>query len=195
MFHIANKLLGRQNLNFDQLTPPEQKLWNLFEKSDIYEFLTSEKDTIPEFKHDWITCSAKPKVTFDYQGFLDSWRTFNQQPQLQPQPTPALQRSISEPSPVHPNLHDRRNKVNYRALHLGQEICQVSQELNADLQQAAQQIKSKCKTMRKSVCNSAKATITRLAPGAFLPRPTPPATAPSSPATMSSLSSNFWSSK
>jgi hypothetical protein len=33
---IANKLLGRQNLNFDQLTPPEQQLWNLFEKSEIY---------------------------------------------------------------------------------------------------------------------------------------------------------------
>ncbi|MFN9983033.1 MAG: hypothetical protein ACK53Y_24115, partial [bacterium] len=45
LLHIANKLLGRQNLNFDQLTPPEQKLWNLFEKSDIYEFLTGEKDT------------------------------------------------------------------------------------------------------------------------------------------------------
>ena len=30
LLHIANKLLGRQNLNFDQLTPPEQKLWNLF---------------------------------------------------------------------------------------------------------------------------------------------------------------------
>jgi hypothetical protein len=26
LLHIANKLLGRQNLNFDQLTPPEQKL-------------------------------------------------------------------------------------------------------------------------------------------------------------------------
>jgi hypothetical protein len=34
----------RQNLNFDQLTPPEQKLWNLFENSDIYKFLTGEKD-------------------------------------------------------------------------------------------------------------------------------------------------------
>jgi hypothetical protein len=66
LLHIANKLLGRQNLNFDQLTPPEQKLWNLFENSDIYEFLTGEKDTIPEFRHNWITCSAKPKVTFDY---------------------------------------------------------------------------------------------------------------------------------
>ncbi len=25
LLHIANKLLGRQNLNFDQLTPPEQQ--------------------------------------------------------------------------------------------------------------------------------------------------------------------------
>jgi hypothetical protein len=55
MLHIANKLLGRQNLNFEQLTPPEKKLWNLFENSDIYKFLTSEKDTIPEFRHNWIT--------------------------------------------------------------------------------------------------------------------------------------------
>ncbi len=30
LLHIANKLLGRQNLNFDQLTSPEQQLWNLF---------------------------------------------------------------------------------------------------------------------------------------------------------------------
>jgi hypothetical protein len=76
LLHIANKLLGRQNLNFDQLTPSEQKLWNFFENSDIYEFLIGEKDPIPEFRHNWITCitcSAKPKVTFDYQGFLKSW--------------------------------------------------------------------------------------------------------------------------
>jgi hypothetical protein len=193
LLHIANKLLGRQNLNFDQLTPPEQKLWNLFENSDIYKFLTGEKDTIPEFRHNWITCSAKLKVTFDYQGFLDSCAAINQQPQ--PQPQPVLQRSISEPSPVHHNLQDRRNRVNYRAFHLGQELRQVSQELNSDLQRAAQQIKSKCKTMGKSVRNSAKATVTRLVPGAFSPRPTPLATTPSSPATMSSSSWNFWSSK
>jgi hypothetical protein len=61
LLHIANKLLGRQNLNFDQLTTPEQKLWNLFEKSDIYEFLTGEKDTIPEFRYNWITCRCQTK--------------------------------------------------------------------------------------------------------------------------------------
>ena len=192
LLHIANKLLGRQNLNFDQLTPPEQKLWNLFENSDIYEFLTGEKDTIPEFRHNWITCSAKPKVTFDYQGFLDSWAAVNQLPPQQPQP---VQHAHSDPSPVQHNLRERKNRVNYRALHLGQELRQVSQELNSDLQQAAQQIKSKCKSMRKSVRKSAKATVTRLAPGAFSPRHTPPATAPSSPATTSSSSWKFWPSK
>jgi hypothetical protein len=46
LMHIANKLLGRQCLNFEQLTPPEQELWSLFENSDIYKFLTGQKDTI-----------------------------------------------------------------------------------------------------------------------------------------------------
>ncbi len=43
---IANKLSERQNQNFDQLTPPQQKLWNLFEKSDIYKFLYGKKDSV-----------------------------------------------------------------------------------------------------------------------------------------------------
>ncbi len=61
LLHIANKHLGRQNLNFEQFTPPEHKMWNLLEISDIYEYLTGENDTIPEFRHNWITCSAKHK--------------------------------------------------------------------------------------------------------------------------------------
>ncbi len=51
LMHIANKLLGRQCLNFEQLTPPEQELWSLFEKSDIFEFLTGQKDTVPQFEN------------------------------------------------------------------------------------------------------------------------------------------------
>ncbi len=50
LLSIANKLLCRQHLNFDQLTPPEQQLWKLFKKSDIYEFLRGQKDTVPEWK-------------------------------------------------------------------------------------------------------------------------------------------------
>jgi hypothetical protein len=86
LLHIADKLLGRQNLNFDQLTPPQQQLWILNEKSDIYEFLTGETDTTPEFRHNWITCSAKPRVTFDCQGFLNDWAQANQHLYQQPAP-------------------------------------------------------------------------------------------------------------
>jgi hypothetical protein len=35
LLSIANKLLGRQNLNFDQLTLPEQELWNLLENTNF----------------------------------------------------------------------------------------------------------------------------------------------------------------
>jgi hypothetical protein len=119
LLHIAKKLLGRQNLNFNQLTPHEQKLWNLFEKSDIYELLTGETDTIPKFRHNWITCSDKPKVTFNFQGFLDSWAIADHQVQQKPQPVP---HAHSDPSPVQHNLCQHRNRVIYKALHLGQEL-------------------------------------------------------------------------
>jgi hypothetical protein len=50
-------------LNFDQLTHSEQELWNKFEKSDFYNFLTGEKDTVPEFCHNWVAFSAKLTMT------------------------------------------------------------------------------------------------------------------------------------
>jgi hypothetical protein len=62
---VANKLLGRQRLSFEQLTTSEQDLWNKFETSDIYEFLTGESDTVPELCNNWLTFSANPKVNFD----------------------------------------------------------------------------------------------------------------------------------
>jgi hypothetical protein len=61
----ANNFLGRQNLNLDELTPPEPQLWNLFEKRDIYKFLTGERDTEPEFRHNYVGFTAKPKVNVD----------------------------------------------------------------------------------------------------------------------------------
>jgi len=94
-------------------------------KSDIYEFLTGETDTTPEVRHNWITCSAKPKVTFDFQGFANDLAQANL---LQQQPP--VQRTQSAPSQVQHNLWERKSKVNYRALHLGQELQQISQELN-----------------------------------------------------------------
>jgi hypothetical protein len=177
LLHIANKLLGRQNLNFDQLTAPEQKLWNLFEKSDIYEFLTGEKDTIPEFRYNWITCSAKPKVEFDFQTFYNDWNRLSSQFTTQAQPS-------ATPPTVQHFLRERKKKINYRDLHLGHEV-----------RQAAADIKQKCKSMRKSVRKSAKAAVTKLAPGAFSPKPSTSTTAHSSPPTTSTSYWKFWSSK
>jgi hypothetical protein len=58
-------------LNLDQLTPPEQKLWNLFEKSDIYKFLTGEKDTVPEFCHNYLSFAVTPKVNIEIQKIAE----------------------------------------------------------------------------------------------------------------------------
>ncbi len=178
LMHIANKLLGRQRLSFEQLTPPEQKLWSLFEKSDIFEFLTGQKDTVPQFEN-FLTFGATPKVTIDIQRIAQ-----NLHPILPQQDNGAIQRALSAPTQVAHFLRERKAKVDYKALHLGHQI-----------QQAAQEVKQKCKQMKKSVRKSAKATVTKLAPGAFSPKQQTPASAPASPRPSSSSSWTFWPSK
>jgi hypothetical protein len=179
LMHIANKLLGRQRPNFEQLTPPEQELWSLFEKSDIFEFLTGQKDTVPQFEN-FLTFGATPKVNIDIQRIAQ-----NLHPILPTQHQGAVQRALSAPTQVSHFLRERKEKIDYKAIHLGQEI-------KHDLQLAAQEAKGKCKAMRKSVRKSAKAAVTKMAPGAFSPKQQPPASAPSLPRTTSSLSWNFY---
>jgi hypothetical protein len=182
LMHIANKLLGRQHLNFKQLTPPEQELWSLFEKSDIFEFLTGQKDTVPQFEN-YLTFAATPSMNINIQRIAQ-----NLHPIFPTQPQGAIQKALSAPTQVTHFLHERKEKIDYKAIHLGQQI-------KHNLQQVAQEAKGKCKAMRKSVRKSAKAAITKLAPGAFSPKHQPPASAPSSPHTTSSSSWNFWPSK
>jgi len=180
---VANKLLGRQRLSFEQLTPSEKDLWTKFETSDIYQFLTGDSNTVPEFCHNWLTFSAKPKVNINIDKIAQT---------LTPIPLhqlpPAVHRTLSAPSPTTHNLRERKGKIDYRALHLGQQI-------KSDIQQAAQGVKQKCKQMKKSVRKSVKATVTKLAPGAFSPKQQPPASAPASPRPSSSSSWTFWPSK
>jgi hypothetical protein len=178
LMHIANKLLGRQRLNFDQLTPPEQQLWSLFEKSDIFEFLTGQKDTVPQFEN-FYAFGATPKVNINIQRIAQ-----NLHPILPTQNQGAIQRALSDPTQVAHFLRERKAKIDYKALHLGHQI-----------QQAAQEVKQKCKQMKKSVRKSAKATVTKLAPGAFSPKQQVPASAPASPRPSSSSSWTFWPSK
>jgi hypothetical protein len=170
-------------LSFEQLTPSEKELWSKFETSDIYQFLTGETNTVPEFCHNWLNFSAKPKVNIDIDKIAQRLTPIpvNQLP-------PVIQRTLSAPSPATHNLRERKGRIDYKALHLGQQI-------KSDIQQAAQEVKQKCKQMKKSVRKSAKATVTKLAPGAFLPKQQPPASAPASPRPSSSSSWTFWPSK
>ncbi len=73
--------------------------------------------------------------------------------------------------------------------------CFIVLHLGQDIQKATQEIKQKCKLMHKSVRKSAKAMVTKLAPGAFSQKPASPATAPSLPAITSSSSWKFWPSQ
>ncbi len=77
-------------MNFDQLPSAEQELWKLFEKSEIYEFLSGEKDTVPEFCHNFLTFSAKPKVNINISKIAE--RRVPIPPHQVPQ---AIQRSFS----------------------------------------------------------------------------------------------------
>ncbi len=111
LLHIINKRLGRQHLNFEQLTAPEQELWSLFETSDIFEFLTGQKDTAPEFEK-FLTFAVKPSVNIDTSKIAQSLTPipFHQLPT-------AVQRAVSAPSPTSHNLCQRKGKIDYRALH------------------------------------------------------------------------------
>jgi hypothetical protein len=141
---IADKLLGKQNLAFEQSTLLEQQLWKLFETNEIYKFLMGETNTIPEFHFNWITCSHGIVFKINPYAILDG---FNFQHPHQPGPHP-VQWALLAPSPTPAkshNLHPRKS-INYKALHLSQE-----------LQQAGQQLKWGCKYLSKTV----KAAITK----------------------------------
>ncbi len=75
---VAYKLLFRDEATFEELTPPEQKLWNSFETDQIYRLLTGEPDTVPEFRFNWYTVDT-----------TDSYCDRPQQPVPARAPTPA----------------------------------------------------------------------------------------------------------
>jgi hypothetical protein len=137
LLNVANKRLGRQCLNFKQLTPAEPELWNKLEKSEIYDFLTGEKDTVPEYCSNCLTFSDTPKVTIDTDKIAAKLMPIPQNCQLQ-----AALRSFSASATTSPSrmLRDRKTKITYKALHLGQTIKQY-------IQLVAQEVKQQCKQM------------------------------------------------
>jgi hypothetical protein len=166
LLSVAFKLLTQQHLTMDQLSKEEQDLWNSYDNSDIYKFLTGEKDTLPEFEFDWIVTDPKLRLPNDWKDLILP-QPQPKPPQVQPPPVPQLPQPLPPqiPAPNPPELLQPpqvpqappavqqcervlRNKppVDYKELHTG--------------------IKRKCKTVRQK----ATAVITKLAPGAFSPR-------------------------
>jgi len=163
LLSVASKLLTNQHLTLDQLSKEEQELWNSYDNNDIYEFLTGEKYTLPEFQFDWIVTDPKLRLPNDWKDLIPpqpqpkppqvQTPPAQQLPQLPPAQIPDLIPPESPPSPQVSQAPlavpqcDRvlRNKppVDYKELHTG--------------------IKRKCKTLRRK----ATAVITKLAPGAF----------------------------
>jgi hypothetical protein len=47
---IASKLLSSEHTRLEHLSNEEQILWNSFDNGEIYEFITGEPDTLPEFQ-------------------------------------------------------------------------------------------------------------------------------------------------
>jgi hypothetical protein len=84
------------------------------------------KKIVSEFHHNYIRFTAKPRLNINIPAFCQNLVPYHQ---VTPEIQQALQRSLSASSPVLHNLRERQNKINYRALHLGKEIQQATQDL------------------------------------------------------------------
>jgi hypothetical protein len=106
---IASKLLGSEHFNFYNLSEEEQQLWSTFDKSEVYEFITGEKDMLPEFQYNWIepcqlTAHLSPELQRFFQDLqppLDQNKTAAAPPPAPPvpqQPIPAAQPAPAPPT-------------------------------------------------------------------------------------------------
>jgi transposase InsO family protein len=200
LLSIASKLLASEHTRLHHLSKAEQQLWNSFEKADIYEFLTGEKDCIPEFQFNWFS----PEAPAIRQVFP------------QPQPPPAVPLPAAQPAPpvlpappaipvplppevpapavppdALPLQHQARVPAQYQALvhqevHLAEapqpQVPQGQKVINSDrvlrdkvpinYQEMHTGVKKKCRSLQRK----AKAVVTKLAPGSFSPKAEGPST-------------------
>ena len=175
---IASKLLSSEQFNFYNLSKEEQELWRQFDKREVYQFITGEEDTLPEFQYNWIEpCQLAVHLHPDLQRTLQDLQPPQDQNKApaHPPPAPPAQQAlqvvapqapaapplpIQDPQPLpgpsalqtNSNPHDLRNrkKIDYKELHTG--------------------VKQRCHKLRRQ----AKAVVTKLAPGSFSPKQPPP---------------------
>jgi hypothetical protein len=177
--------LASEHTRLHHLSQAEQQLWNSFEKADIYEFLTGEKDCIPEFQFNWFSPEA-PAI-----------RQVFPQPQPPPAvPLPAAQQVPPVPAPAIPPdalplQHQARVPAQYPApvhqeVHLAEapqpQVPQGQKVINSgrvlrdkvpiNYQELHTGVKKKCRSLQRK----AKAVVTKLAPGSFSPKAEGPST-------------------
>jgi len=185
---IASKLLSSEHSRLEDLSVEDQILWKSFDNGEIYEFITGEPDTLPEFQYNWI---EPCQLAIHFPQDLNC--APNQRFQLPPDPIKAPVPIAAPPvaPAVAPQIHPAA------VLHQNQVVPPVDQpqvhqpdqqpvagpsrvpqthqhdlrprpELN--YKELHTGIKQRCRKLRRQ----AKAVVTKLAPGSFSPKPPPP---------------------
>ena len=189
LLSVASKLLKDTDTRLHHLSKAEQDLWNSFEKADIYEFLTGEKDTIPEFQFNWFSPEAPivhlvpsqppaiPPAPVAPPVAAQPPAPIAAPPPVQAAPYPAQQPAPESPAPadVQPVQQDQQELLppQLPQPQPGVSNRQLRPHKPIDYKELNSGIKTKCRTLRRK----AKAVVTKLAPGAMSPQPAAPSQA------------------
>ncbi len=110
---IASRLLNSQHSKFEDLSEEDQNLWTQFDNSEIYEFITGEKDTLPEFQYNWIE-PCQLAVHLPPGVFLTSQHDLQPPPDQQKLPVqpPQVAQPVQhpQPAPLVPHGGDQPNQ-------------------------------------------------------------------------------------
>jgi len=182
LLSIASRLLNSQHSKFEDLPEEDKNLWTQFDNSDIYEFITGEKDTLPEFQYNWIepcqlSVNLPPEVVLaSKQDLQHPPQQHKQQAAVQPALIPA---QPPQPAPLAPNGGDQQDQQlpaqdqqpvagPSRQQSQSQHDLRPHQDIN--YKELHTGIKQSCRKLRRQ----AKAVVTKLALGSFSPKQPPP---------------------
>jgi hypothetical protein len=177
---IASKLLSSEHTKLEDLSVEEQHLWNSFYSSDIYEFITREPDTLPEFQFNWIEpCQLSahlPPGTVLVQATHPAPPPAPAQPPIQtqppapaqplaPAPPPALAQPPAPAVPTPPTAPPLPGPS-------GAQQLLHSHDLRPRKPQDYKELNSCIKQRWRKLRRQAKVVVTKLAPGGFFAQAT-----------------------
>ncbi len=185
---IASKLLSSEHCKLKDLSVEDQILWTSFDNGEIYEFITGEPDTLPEFQYNWIEpCQLAIHFPQTLPGAPNQNLQLPQDPVKAPVPpaVPQVAPAVAPQLPPATFLHQNQvvPPVDQPQVHQPDQQpvagpSQVPQTHQHDLRPRPELnykelhtgIKQRCRKLRRQ----AKAVVTKLAPGSFSPKPPPP---------------------